>query len=1201
NNWSGNDATSWRVLEDGKEIYRTTVATVGGGQQSGTYHVGNHDYGVYTYVIGLINSAGETFSDAKTYTAGGASGLKIDPIDSDKQARQITIDLNKDTDIQITRPAGTSGSLSLTLSTNNSTVFTFQDLGNGKIRLRGIQPGRASLKVQDIPDSDVRFLGVRVRNSDGSLPGLPSYVGIGSVSEDTPSDLGFWRAFAKDDTNRRMDARYIYLNGGPKNQNVGWRTWTDQDGSRVTSYMRESLKLGMIPMFVWYNIPDGGESYTTDTQHIADPVYMEGYFQDLKFALDLMRSEAPDELVGIVLEPDFLGYLAQNNQTEQYPARTDSVYTSGVLIRGVDPDFPNTVRGLIEAINYSIKKHLPNAWFGWQFNLWASPAGGFTTPIGGKGLMRLTDTQGKTRADIAKEADAISQYYIRAGVLTHGAGFVSVDKYGLDAGAEGKSADPATSTWFWNAIHWSNYLAFCKSMHTQTNLPVVLWQIPVGRINSTQEHNPYNNGSFPDLVNTSQHYEDSAPGFFYGDKFLVGGKRLSYFSEFDQSTDVTLQNGAVKWGSHIAAARDAGVRMILFGAGVGDSTHGTGSPTTSEDNWWITKTQRYFANPVNASGTSPQPSPSPTPGATPTPSATPSATPTATPSPTPVVPTPTPTPAPGQSADTTVQSGNVSVKFTVTQDWASGFQATFALTNTGTQTLTNWRLEFALDPRISNAWDATVTPSGTATYTAVPVSWNTDIAPGATVSFGFVATPGGLQSPPLNIKVNGTASSGGNATPTPTPVVVATPTPTPSATPAPSATPSPTPAATPSPTPVGPPPPGPTPSPTPVAGGPDISGPKIVGYFPEWGVYERNYHVSDIPAQKLNVINYAFANATASGDVTLFDAYAATQKTYPGDTWDQPLAGNFNQLIQLKKKYPHVRTMISIGGWTLSTYFSDIAMTASTRQHFATSAVAFARKYGFDGVDIDWEYPVGGGLDGNHNSPNDKHNYTLLLQELRKQLDAAGVSDGKKYYLTIAAPAGPDKIANLEPAAIAQIVDWINVMTYDMHGAWENTTNHQSALYGPPGDPLNDEDVILNYTNLGVPAKKLVLGIPFYGLSWKNVGASNDGLGQSGSGRPRGSYDDTGMFDYRDIQSRLASQPGVYTRHWDDNAKVPWVYNSKDSNGIFITYDDVPSVREKTSFVRSKALGGVMFWELSGDSRTPADSLLYTIYDGLTK
>ena len=186
-----------------------------------------------------------------------------------------------------------------------------------------------------------------------------------------------------------------------------------------------------------------------------------------------------------------------------------------------------------------------------------------------------------------------------------------------------------------------------------------------------------------------------------------------------------------------------------------------------------------------------------------------------------------------------------------------------------------------------------------------------------------------------------------------------------------------------------------------------------MAYFVEWGIYQRDYHVYDIPAKNVNVLNYAFADISTGGEVVLFDSYAAVEKAYPGDTWDQPLRGNFNQLKKLKAQNPHLITMISVGGWTLSSRFSDAALTAASRSKFAASAVAFIRKYGFDGVDIDWEYPGGGGLETNVSRPEDKQNFTAFLSELRRQLDAAGQQDGRRYYLSIAAPAGPDKIASL--------------------------------------------------------------------------------------------------------------------------------------------------------------------------------------------
>ena len=137
---------------------------------------------------------------------------------------------------------------------------------------------------------------------------------------------------------------------------------------------------------------------------------------------------------------------------------------------------------------------------------------------------------------------------------------------------------------------------------------------------------------------------------------------------------------------------------------------------------------------------------------------------------------------------------------------------------------------------------------------------------------------------------------------------------------------------------------------------------KIVAYFVEWGVYQRDYHVADIPAEKLTHINYAFANVSDAGECILYDSYAAIDKFYPGDSWDNgAMRGSFNQLQLLKQAHPHLKTLISVGGWTLSGKFPAVAATAQGRETFARSCRVYAT-YGFDGIDIDWEYPVSGGL-----------------------------------------------------------------------------------------------------------------------------------------------------------------------------------------------------------------------------------------------
>jgi len=362
---------------------------------------------------------------------------------------------------------------------------------------------------------------------------------------------------------------------------------------------------------------------------------------------------------------------------------------------------------------------------------------------------------------------------------------------------------------------------------------------------------------------------------------------------------------------------------------------------------------------------------------------------------------------------------------------------------------------------------------------------------------------------------------------------------------------------------------------------------RIVAYFTAWSVYGRDYHVADIPAERITHINYAFANISADGECALGDAYADIDKFYEGDSWDAgSLRGNFNQLIKLRNKHPHLKTLISVGGWTWSTRFSDAALTADSRQRFAASCVDFMKRYGFDGIDIDWEYPVSGGLAGNTTRPEDKQNYTLLMTELRRQLDALQATDGRGYLLTIAAPAGPGIHTNLEMAGLAGVLDWINLMTYDFHGAWSQVTNFNAALYPASGDPTTDAQIrehfnvhaaVTAYLDGGVPAHKLVVGVPFYGRGWRAVGNAGSGLFQSHGGSAQGTWE-AGVFDYSDIKDNYLP---TYERFVHPDAKVPWLYDA--STGVMISYDDPESLTVKASYVNDRQLGGVMFWELSGD------------------
>lgn len=387
-----------------------------------------------------------------------------------------------------------------------------------------------------------------------------------------------------------------------------------------------------------------------------------------------------------------------------------------------------------------------------------------------------------------------------------------------------------------------------------------------------------------------------------------------------------------------------------------------------------------------------------------------------------------------------------------------------------------------------------------------------------------------------------------------------------------------------------------------ILGGQSQAGdPIIVGYFVEWSVYDRNYHVADIPANKLTHVNYAFAQIV-NGECTLVDSNAAIEKEAPVDKKGSAAPrGNFAQLRVMKKKYPHIKSLISIGGWTLSGSFSDVALTEEARDKFAKSCLAFIKKYGFDGVDIDWEYPVGGGKKGNKARPEDKVNYTLLLSTLRKRLDEAGKADETHYLLTIAAPTGPSTISHFELGKIHPYLDWINVMAYDFHGTWDATTHFNAPLYAIKDDPAQDEAsrrlnvdaAIQTYLAAKVPPGKIVLGVSFTGRGWGGVKKINNGLFQPMKTIPKGTWEE-GVFDYKDI---AANYLGRVTRYWNVEAEVPWLYDER--SGIMISYDDPQSLLAKARYAREKQLGGIMIWELNADNSK--QSLLNAVREGLKR
>ncbi|MCE9620039.1 MAG: cellulose binding domain-containing protein [Planctomycetes bacterium] len=606
--------------------------------------------------------------------------------------------------------------------------------------------------------------------------------------------------------------------------------------------------------------------------------------------------------------------------------------------------------------------------------------------------------------------------------------------------------------------------------------------------------------------------------------------------------------------------------------------------------------------------------------------------------------------------------------FTFTDQWTTGGQGAFSVTNSTALSTSSWTLQFDWNANITSLWNGSIQSHVGNHYTVVNAGWNGVLAPGASAEIGCIYTTSTPGVAPTNVVFSADGGSGGGGGNNPncpadldgsgevdggdiglvlldfgpcpgcradldasgevdggdaglvllsfgpcTPVI----------------------------------------DPADYTKMPTVEQRKIVGYYPNWGIYQKNFPVTQIRADRINVVNYAFlipldrtmpaawnrtvswyrgwtytdyanflqqpAGPALSAGVGLFDEWADTGANSGAEALTMSPAyregSNFAQLRDLKNSHSKLRTMISIGGWTLSAPFFSIVRDAQKRADFAKSAVYVMARYGFDGIDIDWEYPGGGGFDGDvpADRATDGANYLLLLQALRSRMNQQSALDGHTYYLSIAAPAGDAHIADIDPAAIASIVDWINVMSYDFHGGWDSYTGLNSPMVNVDPTPYaamwSVSGAIGNYRNglnghAGVPASKIVVGMPFYGRGWNNVnpGPNGDGLGQSGTEATSPALGET-EFPYNTLFSSgvltysngVFTGAGGYTRHWNAQAKVPYLYSAAKKQ--FITYDDPESMRAKVDFANQESLGGVMFWELSEDATQPGTSLLDAIYD----
>jgi len=348
---------------------------------------------------------------------------------------------------------------------------------------------------------------------------------------------------------------------------------------------------------------------------------------------------------------------------------------------------------------------------------------------------------------------------------------------------------------------------------------------------------------------------------------------------------------------------------------------------------------------------------------------------------------------------------------------------------------------------------------------------------------------------------------------------------------------------------------------------------RVVGYYAGWATADRDYPPARIDSRHLTHLNYAFA-VIEDGQVAL-----RAPRTDPA---------NIAALQSLKATTPGLKTLISIGGWADSKYFSDVALTAESRARFAESAVAFVRQYGFDGVDIDWEYPVAGGDAGNHARLEDRENYTLLLAVLRSALDHAGQVDGGRHYLlTSATGASANWLAHTNMRDASRYLDWLNLMAYDFSGPWNKVAGHVAPLFtdpaaktDAPGSPTSVSAIVAQYEAAGVSADKITLGLAFYGYAWQGCGAEGWGEYQRCDAAGLNNSGEAGELGYTDIATRLVGRAG-FVRHWNPVAHVPYLFSP--ATRAFVTYEDTASLQDKLAFIQQQQLGGAMAWELSSD------------------
>ncbi|THU98625.1 hypothetical protein K435DRAFT_720591 [Dendrothele bispora CBS 962.96] len=347
-------------------------------------------------------------------------------------------------------------------------------------------------------------------------------------------------------------------------------------------------------------------------------------------------------------------------------------------------------------------------------------------------------------------------------------------------------------------------------------------------------------------------------------------------------------------------------------------------------------------------------------------------------------------------------------------------------------------------------------------------------------------------------------------------------------------------------------------------------------YFTNWGIYGANFQPQDVDPTQLTHILYSFADISPdTGDIKLTDSYADEQKHYPTDSWDETgnnLYGCLKQFFLMKMANRNLKVMLSIGGWTYSQsgHFGFVTSPTS-RATFVNDAVQLIEDYGFDGVDLDFEYP---------SSAAQGQGFADLLTELRSAFDslAAKKGDSTPYEISAAVSAGAENYANLVvPQMNAALTHW-NLMAYDYAGSWLTFADNQANLFGGERTNVSTDKAVKHFLSAGASASKMTMGIPLYGRAFENT----DGIGQPYSGIGPGTIE-AGVYSY-------SALPIAGAQVFEDTVNVA-SYSYDSAKRELVSYDTPHIVQLKTQYVNTNGMAGNMYWELSTDKKG-ADSLV---------